>query len=163
MHKSCIFSVSLDFDQIKFQHAKMDAGGFNFDLCKRNEVLEMKGMKGPGFTKTGTTISGIIFKVSLSTPHFFFTAALFPTHYYLTRKRSYLETNNYKLYLIFPSFPSFFRRMALSWVQIPALPRAPPSPIKIVKKSILSLPTSTAAVQALPQILKTSLEWSPPN
>jgi len=45
----------------------MDAGGFSFDLCKRNEVLEMKGMKGPGFTKTGTTISGVIFKVSTIT------------------------------------------------------------------------------------------------
>jgi hypothetical protein len=42
----------------------MDAGGFNFDLCKRNDVLETKGLKSPGFTKTGTTISGVIFKVS---------------------------------------------------------------------------------------------------
>ena len=38
-------------------------GGFNFDLCKRNEFFEKKGVKGPGFTKTGTTIAGIIFKV----------------------------------------------------------------------------------------------------
>jgi 20S proteasome subunit beta 2 len=44
----------------------MDAGGFSFDLCKRNDFLEMKGMKGPGYTKTGTTISGVIFKVSAS-------------------------------------------------------------------------------------------------
>lgn len=39
-------------------------GGFSFDLCKRNEVLEARGMKGPGFTKTGTTIAGVIFKAS---------------------------------------------------------------------------------------------------
>ena len=38
-------------------------GGFNFDLVQRNALLEQKGMKGPGFTKTGTTIAGIIFKV----------------------------------------------------------------------------------------------------
>ena len=38
-------------------------GGFSFDLCKRNEFFEKKGVKGPGFTKTGTTIAGIIFKV----------------------------------------------------------------------------------------------------
>ncbi|KAK2076475.1 hypothetical protein QBZ16_001000 [Prototheca wickerhamii] len=37
-------------------------GGFNFDLVQRNALLEQKGMKGPGFTKTGTTIAGIIFK-----------------------------------------------------------------------------------------------------
>jgi 20S proteasome subunit beta 2 len=42
--------------------AASDSGGFNFDLCKRNEVLQAKGMTGPGFTKTGTTIAGIIFK-----------------------------------------------------------------------------------------------------
>jgi len=38
-------------------------GGFSFDLCKRNEFFEKKGMKHPGFTKTGTTIAGVIFKV----------------------------------------------------------------------------------------------------
>lgn len=37
-------------------------GGFAFDLCKRNEFLEAKGAKHPGFTKTGTTIAGIIYK-----------------------------------------------------------------------------------------------------
>lgn len=37
-------------------------GGFNFDLCKRNEFLEARGAKHPGFTKTGTTIAGVIFK-----------------------------------------------------------------------------------------------------
>ncbi len=38
-------------------------GAFNFDLCKRNSYLEGRGIKAPGFTKTGTTIAGIIFKV----------------------------------------------------------------------------------------------------
>jgi 20S proteasome alpha/beta subunit len=37
-------------------------GGFAFDLCKRNEFLEARGAKHPGFTKTGTTIAGIIYK-----------------------------------------------------------------------------------------------------
>ncbi|DBA76230.1 hypothetical protein WJX77_006905 [Trebouxia sp. C0004] len=37
-------------------------GAFNFDLCKRNSYLEGRGIKAPGFTKTGTTIAGIIFK-----------------------------------------------------------------------------------------------------
>lgn len=40
----------------------MTAGGFNFDLCKRNAMLESKGMKPFPATKTGTTIAGIIFK-----------------------------------------------------------------------------------------------------
>ena len=39
-------------------------GGFNFDLAARNEILERRGgVKGAGFTKTGTTIAGVIFKV----------------------------------------------------------------------------------------------------
>lgn len=37
-------------------------GGFNFDLVKRNEFFEARGVKHPGFTKTGTTIAGIIYK-----------------------------------------------------------------------------------------------------
>jgi len=40
-----------------------EAGGFSFDLCARNDILSKKGVNGPGFTKTGTTIAGIIFKV----------------------------------------------------------------------------------------------------
>ena len=39
-------------------------GAFSFDLCKRNTYLEARGVKAPGYTKTGTTIAGIIFKVS---------------------------------------------------------------------------------------------------
>eukprot|EP00884_Botryococcus_braunii_P010244 jgi/Botrbrau1/19220/Bobra.0077s0120.1 len=37
-------------------------GGFDFDLCARNAFLEARGVKSPGFKKTGTTISGVIFK-----------------------------------------------------------------------------------------------------
>lgn len=40
------------------------AGGFSFDLCRRNEMLRSRGVEGPGFTKTGTTIAGVIYKVS---------------------------------------------------------------------------------------------------
>lgn len=38
-------------------------GAFSFELTRRNALLEQRGMKAPGFTKTGTTIAGIIFKV----------------------------------------------------------------------------------------------------
>ncbi|XP_072150017.1 proteasome subunit beta type-7-A-like [Setaria viridis] len=36
-------------------------GGFSFDLCLRNGMLEKEGLKGPGFRKTGTTIVGLVF------------------------------------------------------------------------------------------------------
>ncbi|KAL6838762.1 hypothetical protein ACP4OV_031476 [Aristida adscensionis] len=36
-------------------------GGFSFDLCRRNAMLETKGLKVPGFRKTGTTIVGLVF------------------------------------------------------------------------------------------------------
>lgn len=39
--------------------------GFNFDLCKRNELLLSRGVKAPAPTKTGTTIAGIVFKVCM--------------------------------------------------------------------------------------------------
>eukprot|EP00294_Goniomonas_avonlea_P016664 CAMPEP_0114555100 /NCGR_PEP_ID=MMETSP0114-20121206/8571_1 /TAXON_ID=31324 /ORGANISM="Goniomonas sp, Strain m" /LENGTH=324 /DNA_ID=CAMNT_0001740207 /DNA_START=45 /DNA_END=1018 /DNA_ORIENTATION=+ len=45
--------------------AKMErpTGGFTFDLCARNAMLEAQmGSKLPQFQKTGTTISGLIFK-----------------------------------------------------------------------------------------------------
>lgn len=48
-------------------------GGFNFDLCKRNEMLTQKGLKGPSFLKTGTTIVGLVFQVRV----FFFFFVLF--------------------------------------------------------------------------------------
>lgn len=40
-----------------------DAGGFNFDLCKRNAMLGLKGVAPPKAWKTGTTIAGVMFKV----------------------------------------------------------------------------------------------------
>ncbi|GIL67855.1 hypothetical protein Vafri_21148 [Volvox africanus] len=39
-----------------------NAGGFDFDLCKRNALLENKGMTLPKAWKTGTTIAGLIYK-----------------------------------------------------------------------------------------------------
>ncbi|CAK0787833.1 Bifunctional protein GlmU [Coccomyxa viridis] len=40
----------------------MTQGGFQFDLCGRNAYLEARGIKPPRFTKTGTTIAGLVFK-----------------------------------------------------------------------------------------------------
>ena len=40
-------------------------GGFSFDLCPRNGMLENKGLKVPGFRKTGTTIVGLVFAVCM--------------------------------------------------------------------------------------------------
>ncbi|NP_001149857.1 Proteasome subunit beta type-7-A [Zea mays] len=37
-------------------------GGFSFDLCRRNNMLEKNGLKVPGFRKTGTTIVGLVFQ-----------------------------------------------------------------------------------------------------
>lgn len=37
-------------------------GGFNFDLCRRNDMLAKKGLKPPTFHKTGTTIVGLVFQ-----------------------------------------------------------------------------------------------------
>ncbi|KAF7844522.1 proteasome subunit beta type-7-B [Senna tora] len=37
-------------------------GGFSFDLCRRNDMLEKKGLKPQSFLKTGTTIVGLIFQ-----------------------------------------------------------------------------------------------------
>ncbi|XP_065879110.1 proteasome subunit beta type-7-A-like [Euphorbia lathyris] len=37
-------------------------GGFNFDLCRRNDMLGKKGANPPSFRKTGTTIVGIVFQ-----------------------------------------------------------------------------------------------------
>ncbi|KAI3812441.1 hypothetical protein L1987_17150 [Smallanthus sonchifolius] len=36
--------------------------GFNFDLYSRNDMLTKKGLKPPGYLKTGTTIVGLIYK-----------------------------------------------------------------------------------------------------
>uniref|UniRef100_A0A0R0L8P5 Proteasome subunit beta n=1 Tax=Glycine max TaxID=3847 RepID=A0A0R0L8P5_SOYBN len=37
-------------------------GGFSFDLCRRNAMLQNKGLKAPTFLKTGTTIVGLVFQ-----------------------------------------------------------------------------------------------------
>ncbi|GJN05562.1 hypothetical protein PR202_ga23202 [Eleusine coracana subsp. coracana] len=37
------------------------SGGFSFDMCCRNGMMEKKGFKAPGFLKTGTTIVGLVF------------------------------------------------------------------------------------------------------
>ncbi|KAF6141296.1 hypothetical protein GIB67_024380 [Kingdonia uniflora] len=37
-------------------------GGFSFDLCRRNEMLEGKGLKPQIYRKTGTTIVGLVFQ-----------------------------------------------------------------------------------------------------
>ena len=48
----------------QIEHSMPEEGGpFSFDLTRRNAYLEKRGVKGPGFTKTGTTIAGVIFKV----------------------------------------------------------------------------------------------------
>ncbi len=38
-------------------------GGFSYDNCARNAMLVEKGLKMPGFLKTGTTIVGLVFQV----------------------------------------------------------------------------------------------------
>ena len=45
-------------------------GGFSFDLCARNDLLENTGLKIPVFRKTGTTIVGLFFKVCPGYPMF---------------------------------------------------------------------------------------------
>ena len=40
-------------------------GGFSFDLCRRNGMLSKKGVPPPSYRKTGTTIVGLIFQVTL--------------------------------------------------------------------------------------------------
>ncbi|CAH8669855.1 unnamed protein product [Heterobilharzia americana] len=37
-------------------------GGFSFDNCYRNKVIEQKGYQAPKPVKTGTTICGVVFK-----------------------------------------------------------------------------------------------------
>lgn len=41
----------------------LSKGGFSFDLCRRNAMLQQQGAKLPKYRKTGTTIVGLIFKV----------------------------------------------------------------------------------------------------
>ena len=42
-----------------------NSGGFSFDLCSRNAVLEQRGVVAPRLKKTGTTIVGLVYKVGL--------------------------------------------------------------------------------------------------
>ncbi|KAK1317329.1 Proteasome subunit beta type-7-A [Acorus calamus] len=37
-------------------------GGFNFDLCRRNNMLTKNGVHAPSFLETGTTIVGLVFQ-----------------------------------------------------------------------------------------------------
>ena len=44
----------------------LNLGGFNFDNCIRNKAMSESGiLQAPKTMKTGTTICGVIFKVSL--------------------------------------------------------------------------------------------------
>lgn len=47
--------------------AGSNAGGFDFELVKRNAMLAAKGVKPPTAWKTGTTIAGVIYKVTAGT------------------------------------------------------------------------------------------------
>lgn len=38
-----------------------NSGGFSFDLCSRNAVLEQRGVVAPRLKKTGTTIVGLVY------------------------------------------------------------------------------------------------------
>lgn len=43
----------------------MSQPGFQFDLCARNAALEARGVVAPRLKKTGTTIAGLLFDVSV--------------------------------------------------------------------------------------------------
>jgi 20S proteasome subunit beta 2 len=43
----------------------MTQPGFQFDLCARNAALEARGVVAPRLKKTGTTIAGVLFDVSV--------------------------------------------------------------------------------------------------
>ena len=50
------------------QSVGAQAGGFSFDSCVRNKLLEKTGLKAPTAQKTGTTIVGVVYKVIIYTP-----------------------------------------------------------------------------------------------
>jgi len=54
---------------IRHSEAMEETSGFSFDLCKRNAMLQGAGMKLPKFTKTGTTIVGVVYKVRFAIRH----------------------------------------------------------------------------------------------
>ena len=131
--------------------AAAEEGGFVFDLCKRNDFFEKQGVKGPGFTKTGTTIAGIIFKVCLGV-HQCGRArrrgrravSASPLHCRLTR--------------LSPSpHPPHTRALRTAWCWAPTRGplRAPPWPTRTARRSTTSRPTSTAAALAPPPTPKT--------
>ena len=52
----------------------LKTGGFNYDNCIRNKAMQENNIQGTGnmkYTKTGTTICGLVFKVSLTIFKFF--------------------------------------------------------------------------------------------
>merc|ERR1719192_3312230 len=50
-----------DYDETASYIQERLEGGFDFTLANRNAMLLKTGMKMPGFTKTGTTICGLVF------------------------------------------------------------------------------------------------------
>ena len=61
--------IQIQMDQVSYVES-LPLGGFNYDNCVRNKALmdHAKSKGGAGemkFTATGTTICGIVFKVSM--------------------------------------------------------------------------------------------------
>lgn len=59
----CIQHTYQHITAMERQNGGSNAGGFDFELVKRNSMLAAKGMKPPSAWKTGTTIAGVIYKV----------------------------------------------------------------------------------------------------
>ncbi len=49
--------------EVRKQEEVPGKGGFSFDLCPRNALLEEHGARMPQSRKTGTTIVGLVFQV----------------------------------------------------------------------------------------------------
>ena len=78
-----LFGLSLFSGSIKISNMTKSVdlppkGGFSFDLCRRNDMLEKKGLKAPTYLKTGTTIVGLVFQVWIII--FLITVMLFLCH-----------------------------------------------------------------------------------
>ena len=58
-----LFSGSIQISSMTKTVDLPPKGGFSFDLCRRNDMLEKKGLKAPTYLKTGTTIVGLVFQV----------------------------------------------------------------------------------------------------
>lgn len=104
--------------------------GFQFDLCKRNQLLESKGVQGATVTKTGTTIAGLVFKVRVKIVCLHDSA------------------------IAEPELRQILCRMELFWEQIPGPPLVPPLQTRTVKKFISLLQTFIAAELGQLQTLK---------